>query len=99
MIVLWRGARSKDKEVPFFAMVSNVSCVHCSGCAVGQECPLQVFLSLLNVTRRIRLAGYMSLTLRGLAWERYWQWHLSPFPYRISFHWLISHRSVRHVTA
>ena len=37
--VRWRGARSRGREVQLFARVSNVSCMPCSGCAVGQEYP------------------------------------------------------------
>ena len=43
---LWRGSRSKGTQMPFFALVNNISCVHCSGCAVGQECPSQVLFPM-----------------------------------------------------
>ena len=37
--ILWHGTKSRGREARFFALVSNVSYVPCSGCAVGQEYP------------------------------------------------------------
>ena len=53
--------------------------------------PIAGFLSPVNETQRTRLAGFMSLTLRGLAWglpERgTGNGTRPPFPTKISLHW------------